>query len=255
MIVTIHQPEYLPWLGFFDRLDQADVFIILDDIIYQKWGFHNRNKIKTSQDWQWLTVPIKARESRKKICEMEIDKTKDWGKVQEKALVYNYSKALYFKKYLPFFRGVFEREWAKIAELDIYLLKNIMQMLGIETEVKIASKMDIPGRASERLVKLCQAVAADTYLSGPGAKHGHVSTEKMAEIEKEGVSGAAQGKGYLDLALFKKEGIKVVFQEFTHPQYPQQFPEQGFLPYMSIIDLLFNCGDKSLEIIRSGRKA
>jgi len=230
MIVTIHQPEYLPWIGFFDRIYKSDVFVILDDVQYQKWGFINRNKIKTPQGWQWITIPIKERESRKKINEMIIDNQKDWGKDHWKTLFFNYKKASCFEKCADFFKDVFEKKWKFIADLDIYLLENILEMLGIKKRIEKTSLMDVEGKATERLVNICKKLGADTYLAGPGW--------------------GTEDKEYMDVKRFEEENIKIIRQEFSHPVYPQQFEKVGFTPYLSIVDLIFNCGEKSLDIIK-----
>ena len=227
MIVTIHQPEYLPWIGFFDRISKADIFVILDDVQYQKKGFINRNRIKTSQGWQWLTVPVKERESLKKINEKEIDNQTDWRQNHWKSLFYNYKKASYFKQYADFFEDIYKQNWNFLTDLDIYLIKNIMNMLGLKKEIRKSSLLKIEGKADDLLVNICKAVGADTYLSGPGPKDKNY-------------------RDYMDLGKFKKQNINVVFQEFTHPAYIQQFDKQGFIPNLSIIDLLFNCGEKNL---------
>lgn len=226
MIATIHQPEYLPWIGFFDRISKADIFIILDDVQYQKNGFINRNKIKTSQGWQWLTIPVKERETLKKINEIEINNKTDWRNKHWKSLFYNYNKAPYFKRYVDFFEKVYRQEWDLLVDLDIYLIENIMNMLGLRKEIKRSSILKAKGKATDLLVNICQIVGADTYLSGPG------------------------GKEYMDLDKFKKENINVIFQEFIHPKYVQQFEKKGFIPNLSVIDLLFN-NDNS-EIFKKG---
>lgn len=223
--VTIHQPEYLPWLGFFDRVCRSDIFVILDDVGYQKNGFINRNKIKTSQGWQWITVPVIGRSPNQQINKVLIDNSHPWRDNHWKALYFNYSKAPFLKEYSDFFASVFKKKWEKISELDCFLIENIIKILGFKTKIERISMMNLPGMTTDRLVNICKEVGADTYLSGPG------------------------GKGYLEIEKFKKEKINVVFQEFVHPEYPQQFPKQGFVPNLSIIDLLFNCGSESLNMI------
>jgi len=230
MIITIHQPEYLPWIGFFDRINKSDIFVILDDVGYQKNGFINRNKIKTKDGWQWLTIPVKGRSFNKKINEVLIDNGKDWQKKHISLLKDNYSKASYFKEYYSFLEKTFSKNWENISDLDIYLIKNITDFLEIRTKIEKASILGVESEKTNRLVDICKKFKADTYLSGPG------------------------GKNYMDLNLFKKQGIKVVFQEFSHPEYSQQFIEKGFLHGMSVMDLLFNTGGKSLEIIKLGGK-
>lgn len=226
MIVTIHQPEYFPWIGFFNRIASSDVFIILDDVSYQKNGFINRNKIKTRKGWQWITVPVQGRSPHKLIKEVLIDNQKDWKREHWSALLQNYESAPYFKDYAGFFEAVFERDWKFIVELDIYLIRQIVELLGLKTKIERSSLLDVPGQRTARLVNLCKKLGGTTYLSGPG------------------------GKAYLEIDKFEKENIKVVFHEFEHPVYSQQFMEQGFLSYMSIIDLLFNEGPKSIPIVK-----
>lgn len=222
-IVTIHQPEYLPWAGFFDRIYKADIFVALDEVQYQKGGFINRNKIKTSQGWQWITVPVKEREGLKKINEVIIDNKSNWQENHWKSLFYNYNKAPYFEKYADFLKNVFKKEWELIAELNIYLIENIMNILGIEKQIKKSSLMHVEGKATERLINICKKVGADTYLAGFG------------------------GKEYMDEKKFEENSIKVIYQDFKHPRYSQLY--DGFIPELSIVDLLLNCGPESLDII------
>lgn len=136
MILTVHQPEYLPYIGFFDRVSKADVFVILDNVQYQKKGFINRNKIKTSDGWQWLTIPVKQREALKKINEIEISNETNWRAKHWKALLYNYNKAPYFKKYSDFFEKVYKRNWGLLVDLNVYLIKNIIDILGLKKRLR-----------------------------------------------------------------------------------------------------------------------
>ncbi len=227
MIATIHQPEYLPWLGFFDRICKSDIFVVLDDVGYQKNGFINRNKIKTAKGGQWITVPVKGRSPNLKINEVFIDNEKKWQEQQLGLLDTNYSKAPHFRDYFPFFEDAFLKKWDKISDLDFYLIENILKFLDVKVKIAKSSDLKIEGKSAERLVNILKHFGAGTYLSGPG------------------------GKNYMDLSLFKKDGIEVVFQEFSHPKYFQQFAEKGFLPYMSVVDLLFCCGPDSKNIIKN----
>ncbi len=225
-VVTIHQPEYLPWLGFFDRICQSDVLVFLDDVGYQKNGFINRNKIKTAKGEQWITIPVKGRSPHLKINQVLIDTQTDWKQRQLGALIAHYSRAPYFKEYFPIFEDAFKKPWEKIADLDMYLIEKVIAILGLKTRTVKSSELNVEELKTERLVSICKLLKADTYLSGPG------------------------GKGYMDLELFKKAGIEVVFQHFTHPVYPQQYTEKSFFGNLSILDLLFNCGPNSVNIIK-----
>jgi hypothetical protein len=227
MKVAIHQPQYLPWLGFFDKMDQSDIFVLLDDVQYKKNEWQNRNKIRNAEGWQWLTVPV-LYDFGQKINEVKIDNRRDWREKHMKSLELNYSKAPYFKDYSSFFREVFEKEWEHLAELSIYFISGLKDLLGIETKIIKSSRLNITTEKTDRLVDLCKKLEADVYLSGAG------------------------GSDYLDESAFAQSGIKLEYQKYTHPEYDQVY--KGFYPHMSVADLLFCCGDKGLDIIREGRK-
>jgi hypothetical protein len=232
MTITIHQPEYLPYIGFFRKAVESDIFIILDDVNYQKNAFINRNKIKTAKGVQWITVPIKERSSNLKINEVLISNQTNWQESQWKTLIFNYSKAPCFKEYSNFFKKVFNKKWEKISDLDIYLIENIINFLKAKTMIKKSSELNVSGKGMERLINICKTVKADTYLSGKGSEKYHMELK--------------------DIELFEKNGIKVLFQDFNHPKYNQLFEKNmGFISNLSIIDLLFNYGEKSFNIIKN----
>lgn len=226
MIVAIHQPQYLPWLGYFDKMDRSDVFIFLDNVQFKKNEWQNRNKIKTSEGWQWLSVPVIHRFTQK-IYEVEINNTVQWGRKHLNALVTNYSKASFFKEYIGFFERVYAHDWNNLVDINIHIIKYLTKILGIlDKKLVLASELDTREEPTERLIDICRQEGGDVYLSGKdGAKY--MNTEK-----------------------FKEEGIKIIFQDYKHPRYAQLFG--SFEPYLSIIDLLFNCGPKSLSVLRKG---
>lgn len=227
MILTIHQPEYLPYLGFFERLAVSDVFVVLDDVGYQKNGFINRNKIKTERGSKWITVPVLGRSPNLRINEVLIDNSKNWGISQWNSIILAYSNAPYFKEYASFFEEIFKKKWNSICDLDIYLLENTAKFLDIDLKIIKSSDLGVQGRGTERLINICKNLKADIYLSGPGNEKHQVEEEK-----------------------FTKQGIKVNIKGFSNIEYNQMFIEQGFLAYMSIIDLLFNEGKNSANIIK-----
>ena len=225
MIVAVHQPQYLPWIGYFDKMRRADVFCYLNDVQYKKNEWQNRNRIKTAQDWQWLTVPVRYR-FPEKINEVRINNTIQWSKKHLQAIKTNYSRAPYFKEYISVFEDIFSREWELISELNIHLiecLKNALQMR--EKKTIISSELALREDPTDRLIDICKDLGADTYLAGQG------------------------GADYMDLTRFEKNGLKVIMQEFKHPVYSQLFGD--FESHMSIVDLLFNCGPESMDMIRS----
>ncbi len=227
MIIAVHQPQYLPWLGYFDKIDQADIFVILDNVQFKKNEFQNRNRIKTSQGWQWITVPVKYR-FPEKIGEVKINNEVDWRRKHHTALISNYNRSAYFKDYSDFFEDLYKRDWILLANLNIYVIEYVIKQLKIDTKIIKASDLELSNDPTQRLIDICKGLGADTYLAGAG------------------------GREYMDADSFEKSGINLIFQEFQHPVYKQLYGK--FEPYMSMVDLLFNHGSKSLEIITKYRK-
>ena len=224
MIVSIHQPQYLPWLGYFDKIDAADVFCFLDNVQYKKNEWQNRNRIKTAQGAQWLTVPVSYRFGQK-ISEVLVNNHENWVRKHLQGLVTNYAKAPFFEQYFGLIEEVLRRPWERLADLNIHLIEVLINGLGLtDTETVVASDLDLRDDPTDRLVDICRSVGADAYLSGK------------------------DGAKYMDLARFEDAGIAVVFQEFRHPVYTQLFG--GFESHLSVVDLLFNCGPDAAAVIR-----
>lgn len=227
MILSVHQPQYLPWLGYFDKIDKSDAFVFLDKAQYKKREYQNRNKIRTRDGWTWLTVPVISKgRYNQKIYEVEIGNAIDWQASHWNSLKASYNKAAYFKDYLDFFEEVYTSKWNKLAKLNVYIIKYLLVCLNINTPLYYESDLKTTNQGTERIAEICKKLGADTYLSGIG------------------------GKAYLDESLLSQEGIKLAYQDFYHPQYRQQY--DGFEPYMAAIDLLFNHGKDSLQILRIG---
>ncbi|MBT6051505.1 MAG: WbqC family protein [Candidatus Scalindua sp.] len=229
MHLTIHQPEHLPWLGFFEKVSQAEVLVLLDTVQYRHKYFQNRNKIRSSNGTTWLNVPVLRKGNKQSpINEMEINnnalrwREKCWG-----SILLNYNKAVFFKKYSEFFKNAYERNWNLLSDLNIFLLRHIIHSLNVKIKILKSSELRVAGVGEKLVLDICKEVGADVYISG--------------------ISGIG-GQGRSFESEFLKEGIKVVYQEFYHPIYKQQF--EPFIPCMSIIDLLFNYGDKSLDVIK-----
>ena len=227
MIIAVHQPQYLPWLGYFDKIDRADVFVLLDNVQFKKNEWQNRNRIKTARGPQWLTVPVLYRFPQL-ICEVGINTKERWQHKQRQTILSNYRKAPFWSLLEPFFEEIFAKEWQTIAELNIHVVRELATIMGIATPLYVASELPtFPEDPDERLIAISRHFAADTYLAGSG------------------------GHGYMDLAKYENAGIPVVFQEYSHPEYRQMFGD--FEPFMSVVDLIYNHGKDSIEIIRRGR--
>ncbi|MGB9608039.1 MAG: WbqC family protein [bacterium] len=229
MLVAIHQPHYLPWLRYFHKIMEADLFILLDDAQFVKGEWHNRNKIKSAGGAIYLTVPIVHRFGQE-IRETQIENTIRWREKHLYAFKTNYGNAPYFKEYLPSLFPFYEgKSFHFLGELNEEMLKVFLSLLGIKTPLIRSSQIGVEGKGNEKILNLCKAVGADAYLTG----------EKALEE-------------YLDLQSFKENGIEVWVQRWKCPLYPQRFPRIGFIPDLAIVDLLFNCGEESLRILREG---
>ena len=228
--LVVLQPGYLPWLGFFDQMRRADVFAYYDDVQFDKHGWRNRNRIKTPAGPLWLTVPVRHHgQGQPRILETLIDTRSNWQRKHVASLKQYYAKAPYASRYLPEIEEVLNRSWTHLAEVDIAVASVMAGWLKITTPAVRTSSLAITGPPSQRLIDLCRHFGATRYLSGDAAT------------------------GYLDVALFASHGIEVAWQNYQHPVYPQQHGE--FVPYLSAIDLLFNCGDQSAEIVKGGSRA
>ena len=226
MIVSIHQPQYLPWLGYFHKIESSDVFVFLDNVQFKKNEWQNRNRIKTAEKWQWLTVPV-IHKFLQPIQDVQINNTFPWDRKHLNGLISNYSKAPFFKDYNGFFEETYSRDWKYLADLNIHIILYLARALGILNKKFIrASTYTLNEDPTERLIDICKQVGAEGYLSG-----------------KDGAS-------YLNFDRFEAEGIEVISQDYKHPVYPQLYG--SFEPYLSALDLLFNCGPESISILKKG---
>jgi len=231
MVISTHQPQYLPWLGYFDKIAKSDCFVFLDNVQYKHREFQNRNRIRTKEGWAWLTVPVVSKGlGRQKICDVLIDNSFDWQKKNWGTLNSCYGQAPFFKKYRDFFASVYTAKWQRLIDLNLEIIKFLLKEFEINTPLYYESQMGISAQATDRIIEICAKLNADTYFSGVGAK------------------------AYLEEEKFVRAGIKLVYQDFVHPVYHQQFMEgkEAFSSYMSAIDLLFNTGEKSGSILRQG---
>ena len=230
MILTAHQPVYLPWLGLFHKIALADRFVSFNRVQYQPKDWNNRNRIKTPKGLLWLSVPVKRKGYLEKtISDIEIDNSQPWGRKHWNAIRHNYAKAPYFARYADYFEDVYARRWKTLVELNESMLGWFLAELGIAVAVEFAGDFDFRGSKSDLVLDMCVRLDADIYIYG------------------------TQGRGYADERSFANAGITLVFQDYRHPEYPQL--HGGFDSHLSIVDLLFNCGDDSLSILMSGNLA
>lgn len=231
MVVAIHQPEHLPWLGFFNKMANADEFVILDNVQYRKRYFQNRNKILVNGGDMYIGVPVRLDDYREKtIADMEIytDKEVPWENKYLKAIEYNYKRHPFFYEYYPFFEDLIGRHMKSLYDFNMAIITYFAEALKISTKFIKASELFPVGSKSDLILDISKRAGADVYLSGPA------------------------GRDYMDLDKYEKENVEVWFNDFKHPQYPQKGTEQ-FVPYLSTLDLLMNVGaERGRDIILSG---
>ena len=232
MIVTvsINQPAYLPWLGYFHRIAMADAHVVLDHVQLEKNSFTNRNKIRTREGWCWLTVPLQTagKFGDLSIIEVKIASQQRWAPKHWQTLRMNYSKAPFFDQHAAFFEGIYGRTWDRLGELAREITEYLLDAFGIGTKLHFSSQMTASGKRDELVLNLCRELGATAYISGP------------------------LGRNYLREELFSQHQIAVRYDDYQHPAYSQVYP--GFEPYMAAIDLLFNCGPASREIMMKNQE-
>jgi len=231
VIVAAHQPSYLPWLGYLDKLARSDVFVVMDDLQYEAQNFQNRNRVKLADGPHWLTVPLLHGSQDDRICDKRIDNTgiggrHHWQHRTWRTLVTHYRRAPYFARYAPALEDIYRWRWDSLLELDLAVLDIARGWLGITTPILRASSLDLTGAKTDRLAILCERLGAETYLSGRGGS-----------------------TGYLDPDALARRGVTVAWQDFVHPIYPQRYPGLGFVSHLAFLDLLFNSGPDAPAIL------
>jgi hypothetical protein len=228
MQIGILQPGYLPWLGFFEQISRVDIFVLYDDVQYDKRGWRNRNRIKTAHGCQWLTVPVNTKSRREQLInETRISSISTWNTKHLRSLETNYRKTEYFDDLFPKIKFLLMKKWNYILDLDLSLIFFLTEYLGIKSKIILSSslkkKLSINSSPELRLIEICELVEGNSLYEGEA------------------------GRSYIDNKFFKKAGIDLVFQEYKHPVYKQLYGR--FIPYLSVIDLIFNEGPNSLRIL------
>ena len=230
MKVGILQPGYLPWLGFFEQMYRVDVFVLYDDVQYTKQDWRNRNRIKTPNGAAYLTVPVGRVPTRTLIKDVLLPVDTAWKKRHIRLIRESYQKAPYFGDYFDGIRNCIEADFRYLHDLDFSLIKVLCHFLGIGEKCLLLSSELTYERTKDRtlnLLNICLALGAESLYDGNAARR------------------------FLGEALFRERNIQVIFQDYVHPVYPQLFG--AFVPYLSVIDLLFNAGSQSFDYVLGNR--
>ena len=230
MKVAIHQPHFLPWLGYLDRMVKADLFIILDHVQFERRNYQNRTQIRVEDEARWFTVPVVQLSQKEKITEKRVDNPPEptdrwWGPNSFQTLRFAYRKAPHFEMYAPAIKTILESRWDRLADLNKATLDFMRDAYDIDTPIARSSELGVEGARSGLLLNLCKAVGADTFLGGLGGS-----------------------RNYLELEEFQKAGVNVEWQQFQHPRYVQ-CGSTTFIPGLTALDALFNCGPAAAGLL------
>ena len=225
MVVSIHQSNYIPWLGFFNKILLSDTYVVFDDVQFPRGkDYANRNQIKTNNGKMWLTVPVIGKSDLKPWNQIEINKN-GWVNKHLSNIESFYKKTPYFNEYYPEIKNIYLKDHNLLIDLTLDLIKHFLKILDKEVKIVLSSDIKTDLKGLDKILYILKNLNATKYISGDG----------------DG------SKRYIDEKLFSDQGIELVWQNYKHPIYKQQFNE--FIPYMSILDLLFNEGPNSKNII------
>lgn len=226
MIVACHQPNFLPWIGFFYKALIADQVVLLDDVQFARgFTWTNRNRLKGDGGELWLTVPVKKKgRGLQKIQEVEICYEKNWPRKFFQSIIQNYAHAPYLSEHLSFIKELFQQRWEKLVDLNLATINYLAHNLGVKAQLILQSTLGIKSQGSELLVEICKFLNAKVYLT--------------SQVSQK----------YLNSDLFLANGITIKTFRFNPPIYPQLGGE--FIFNLSLLDLILNCGNKSKEIIK-----
>ncbi len=241
MRIAVLQPGYIPWLGFFDQEISVDLFVVLDDVQYDRRGWRNRNRLKSPDGPTWLTVPVESKgKFDQLIADVKIQHGDGWKDAAERRILIGwrkkhlgilehfYKSAPYYNKVYQEFNDIISLDWEHLWELDLAVINWMNHSMGIDTPLKMSSDLHVSGNKTGKLLEICRYFDADQYYSGAAARH------------------------YLDVERLRENGIDVYYQEYEHPVYPQL--HGNFISHLSALDLMMVALPESKKIIKSGSK-
>ena len=227
--VAILQPNYIPWKGVFDMINMVDTFVFFDDVDFTKRDWRTRNKIKTAQGSIWLSVPVNKNSRGDKIYEIIISNHENWQEKHYKSIVASYKQSKYFEKYHPLLEKIYLNEkWENLSEFNIYVTRLIAELLGIDTVFYNSRELNVEGIKDDRLISICEKLKATEYLSGPAAKD------------------------YIRPEIFQNKDISLSYIKYEYKEYKQLYGD--FDHFVTVLDVLFNCGDDAKDFIFEGKK-
>lgn len=228
MKIACHQPAYLPWPGFFYKAMRADTLVLLDSVQFPRGtSWVSRNRIKNPQGQMWLTVPVKRKgRGLQNIREVEIFNEKAWARVHMASLIHSYKRSPFFEDHVGFLEGVYRENWDLLVDLNASLLRYFLSRLEIDIGLRFSSELGVESKGTSLLIEICKKLNTHVYTA--------IGTSRT----------------HLEEALFRNNGIEIDYYSYRCPPYPQLWGE--FIPNLSIVDMIFNCGPRARTIIEKG---
>jgi hypothetical protein len=225
-VVSMHQPNYLPWIGLFAKVAQTECIVIMDTFQYTRHGVIHRNKIRTNVGSGYLTIPISKKFATAKIKDVALPQDKTWREVHWQSIYHNYVKADFFRNYADFFEKLYQQDFGYLWQINLEIIRYLLNSFEVNVEIKMASDLDIDMdlKHTDMIISVLKSIGADTYLSGQS------------------------GREYMEVGKFQQNNLACKFVKFAHPVYKQRY--SGFEPNLSAIDLLFNVGPQSAQVIK-----
>ena len=214
----IHQPEYLPWTHFFEKIKLSDVYVVLNDVQYNRRSFQNRNQIKTKDGQKWLSVPLKYAPREFKISKIMIDNSSNWQNEHINLIIENYKHSKYFESIFESIIKIYNNKYDYLSDFNIDLIRTLLKIMNIDCKIVFQSELEIDSKKSDLIFDICNKLNCNEYITGFGSKN------------------------YLDNIKFNRNNIKINYIKPNLKEYNQQFKEINFIGGLSVIDKLFNVG-------------
>jgi len=224
MMLSAHQPVYLPGIIFFNKVSQSDTFVLLSDAQFERSSWQMRNKVRSGETDCYISIPVQKKGKLGQLINDTKISGDGWKTKHLKTIKFNYSKRPFFDDYFPELEHIITEARDSVCDLNVSLIRHLCSCLDIKTHIIDSSDLNVSGFQTDRLVSICKALDANEYVSNIGAR------------------------SYIDESLFEKAGIRHFWQDFHHPVYDQG---RAFCPNLSVIDLLFNMGQQAADIVKT----
>ena len=221
IITSIHQPDFFPYFGFFNKINKSNIYVVMDKVQLSKSGWTHRDKIKTTKEINWITIPIKNIKKKQLIKDCLIDNDINWKKKHLDIIGQNYKGSKFVNEGIDLIRDLYKLNTNYLFEFNFNIINKLFEILKINVETQLLSELAVSGDKSQLLINILKKVGSNKYMSGEGAKN------------------------FIDLKLFRNNNIEIIFNNFKHPVYEQI--NGDFVKDLSLLDIILNCGITETE--------